>query len=95
MTYYIGILDGAREAWGVRVPDFPGVHGGGATPDAAIADAISALRELAGVYVGEGKQLPGARTIVDVLSSSDKPDLGEAMVMLPLLRRDGLSSAAQ
>jgi predicted RNase H-like HicB family nuclease len=43
--YYVGILDGAGEGWGVRVRDCPGCHGGGATADAAISDAISALRE--------------------------------------------------
>ncbi|TIL61817.1 MAG: DNA-binding protein, partial [Mesorhizobium sp.] len=28
MTRYVGILDGADDVWGVRVPDLPGCHGG-------------------------------------------------------------------
>jgi hypothetical protein len=42
--YYVGILGGAGEVWGMRIPDCPGCHGGGATADATISDAISALR---------------------------------------------------
>ncbi len=37
MTHYVGILDGSGTVWGVRVPDLPGCHGGGETPEAAIA----------------------------------------------------------
>lgn len=44
MTYYVGILDGSGSVWGVRIPDVPGCHGGGNSAEAAIADAISALR---------------------------------------------------
>jgi predicted RNase H-like HicB family nuclease len=47
MMYYVGIVEGADDAWGVRIPDCPGCHGAGATPEAAISDAISALREWA------------------------------------------------
>ena len=39
MTYYVGVLDGGGEVWGVRIPDIPGCVGGGKTPEAAIADA--------------------------------------------------------
>ena len=45
MTNYIGILDGGGKAYGVRIPDLPGCYGGGATPEAAIADAMSAAHE--------------------------------------------------
>ena len=37
VTQYVGILDGSGTVWGVRVPDLPGCHGGGETPEAAIA----------------------------------------------------------
>ena len=47
MAQYVGILDGAKDVWGIRIPDFPGCHGGGSTPEAALADAIGArLTEL-------------------------------------------------
>ncbi|TIR56134.1 MAG: type II toxin-antitoxin system HicB family antitoxin, partial [Mesorhizobium sp.] len=35
MTHYIGVLDGADNVWGIRVPDLPGCHGGGASPEEA------------------------------------------------------------
>ncbi len=47
MTFYVGILDGSDDVWGVRIPDLPGCHGGGPSPAAAIADATSAAREWA------------------------------------------------
>ena len=43
MRTFIGILDGEREVWGVRVPDAPGCFGGGATPEEAIESAREAL----------------------------------------------------
>ena len=39
MTHYVGVLDGSGDVWGVRIPDIPGCVGGGATAEAAIADA--------------------------------------------------------
>jgi len=47
MTYFVGILDGQDDVWGVRVPDLPGCHGGGPSPEAAIQDAVSALADMA------------------------------------------------
>jgi predicted RNase H-like HicB family nuclease len=41
---YVGILEGDGNVWSIRIPDIPGCHGGGATPEAAIADPVSALR---------------------------------------------------
>ena len=40
--FYYGILDGKDDVWGVRIPDLPGCHGGGSTPEAAMSDAMSA-----------------------------------------------------
>ena len=60
--YYVGILEGAGEGWGVRVPDCPGCHGRGATADAAISDAISALRECAAQMASLYRQRAG-RTV--------------------------------
>ncbi|WP_409560222.1 type II toxin-antitoxin system HicB family antitoxin [Hyphomicrobium sp. MC8b] len=47
MAFFVGIVDGKDDVWGVRVPDVRGCHGGGATADEAIQDAISALGEMA------------------------------------------------
>ena len=38
MVHYVGVLDGSEGTWGVRIPDLPGCHGGGATVEATIAD---------------------------------------------------------
>ena len=82
MTHYVGILDGSGSVWGVRVPDLPGVHGGGETPEAAIADAISAAREWAAQVASKGTAIPAPRTLQEVLSEVEE---GEATVMVPLL----------
>ena len=88
MSYYIGILDGSGDVWGVRIPDFPGIHGGGATAEEAVDDAITALREIGAIMSSEGKQLPKARTLAEVLADkTSAPNIkaGELAVMVPLL----------
>lgn len=82
MAHYVGILDGAGKVWGVRVPDLPGVHGGGETPEEAIADAISAAREWAAQVASKGAAIPAPRTLQEVLPEAEE---GEATVMVPLL----------
>ena len=88
MSYYIGILDGSGDVWGVRIPDYPGIHGGGATAEEAVDDAITALREVGAIMSSEGKQLPKARTLAEVLADkTSAPNIkaGELAVMVPLL----------
>ena len=87
MPYYVGILDGAKDAWGVRLPDVAGCHGGGATPEAAIADAISALHEFAAHQAARGTALDTPRSvqvvIADKLTEFDAA-AGESVVMIAL-----------
>jgi len=88
MPYYVGILDGAKDVWGVRMPDVPGCHGGGATPEAAIADAISALREFASHQASKGVALKSPRRVQAIIA--DKASVfdaaaGESIVMVPLI----------
>ena len=88
MSYYVGILDGAKDVWGVRIPDVPGCYGGGATPEAAIADAISALREVAAHWATKGVQLEPPRSMQDVIDDRGvefNPAAGESLVMIPLI----------
>jgi len=88
MNYYVGILDGFGDVWGVRIPDCPGCHGGGATPEAAITDAISALREWAAEILTDGAPLPKARSMADILADPEsRPDIttGESSVLIPLM----------
>jgi len=97
MVHYVGILDGKGDVWGVRIPDLPGCHGGGESPEAAVTDAISAAREYAAHLVAGGHTLPKARTIVEILKDrSVRPDTkkGESAVMVPLVLDKGRSVRA-
>ena len=88
MAQYVGILDGAKDAWGIRIPDFPGCHGGGSTPEAALADTISALQEFAAHRVSRGMEVKPPRTMHDVMNDAAAefdPKSGESLVMVPLL----------
>jgi predicted RNase H-like HicB family nuclease len=88
VAYYVGILDGAKDVWGVRIPDVAGCYGGGATPEAAIADAISALREVAAHFATKGVELEPPRSMQDVIEDKGakfSPAAGESLVMIPLI----------
>jgi predicted RNase H-like HicB family nuclease len=92
VPYYVGILDGSKDVWGVTIPDVPGCHGGGATPEAAIADAISALREFAGHQATKGIALKPPRSVRDVIRDKAvefDAAAGEAVVMIPLILDQG------
>jgi predicted RNase H-like HicB family nuclease len=84
----LGILDGANSVWGVRIPDVPGCYGAGDTPEAALADAISALREVAAHHAAEGVALNPPRSMKDIIHDKGahfNPRAGESLVMVPLL----------
>lgn len=83
MAHYVGILDGNGDIWGVRVPDLPGVNGGGATPEEAITDATSAARDWAEHHEAKGLAIPAPRAISEVLREVEN---GEATVMIPFSR---------
>lgn len=97
MAHYVGILDGAKAVWGIRIPDFPGCHGGGENPEAALADAISALRELAAHQVARGIAIKPPRPMQAIMSdpaAEFDPTAGESLVMVPLLLDSGRSVKA-
>ncbi|TIM46849.1 type II toxin-antitoxin system HicB family antitoxin [Mesorhizobium sp.] len=90
MTHYVGILDGADDVWGVGVPDLPGCHGGGASPDEAIADATSAVREWAEARMAKHLPLPDARKVADLLQLGGIDSAGgESAVMIAVLIDSG------
>jgi predicted RNase H-like HicB family nuclease len=80
MAQFFGILDGSGKAWGVRVPDLPGVHGGGVTPDEARQDAISAAREWAEHQASRGVALPAASPLERVIRN--KTQSNEVVLMI-------------
>jgi predicted RNase H-like HicB family nuclease len=95
MAHFVGILDGATDVWGVRVPDLPGCHAGGNTVDAAIADAIAAAREWAAHRSAKALEMPVARTIGELIAAGELDvAAGEATVMIPLLLDSGRSVRA-
>ncbi|MEQ1653012.1 MAG: type II toxin-antitoxin system HicB family antitoxin [Hyphomicrobium sp.] len=86
MAKYLALVDGKDGAWGVRIPDFPGCHGGGETMEKAVADATQALREFAADMVTDGEAIPAPRpweALQKALKKSGEP-WGIA-VYIPLL----------
>jgi predicted RNase H-like HicB family nuclease len=90
MTNYVGILDGKGKVWGVRIPDLPGCYGGGAAPEAAIADAMSAAREWIAHRLAKGKPAPKPRTMTQILNAGEADAAkGEAAVIIPVVLDEG------
>ena len=88
MALYAAVLEGEGDVWSIRVPDLKGCHGGGATPEEAMADTISAMREWAATVLADGCSIPPPRTVQEVMSDPNvefDPAAGESIVMLPLL----------
>lgn len=83
--HFIAILDGKGGVWGVRIPDLPGCHGGGPTPEAAILDATSAAKEWLDHRLSRGLSVPKAHGIDEIRNDPDAEfDPGsEALVLIP------------
>jgi predicted RNase H-like HicB family nuclease len=90
---YIGILDGSGNIWGVRIPDIDGCVGGGATPEAAIADATQALRDVLAHKQSSGIAFPKASPIATLLQR-EKPAKSESTVIIPVVLDAGRSVRA-
>ena len=86
MTQYVGILDGSGIAYGIRIPDLAGCYGGGSTPEAAIADAMSAARDWISHRAVKGESAPKPRTMQQILKTEDI-DAGknEVAVIIPVV----------
>ena len=93
MKHFVGIVDGGGKLWGVRFPDLDGCVGIGATPEAAVAEATEALRDVAAHKRGGGFALPEPRTLSEILGSGEV-GAGEAGVLIPLLLDAGRSVRA-
>jgi predicted RNase H-like HicB family nuclease len=90
MTHYVGVLDSSCHVWGVRIPDVHGCIGGSATPEAAISNAASALRDVMAHKQSGGCASPSAGII-----ASGEITEGESAVMIPLLRDAGRTVRAK
>jgi predicted RNase H-like HicB family nuclease len=90
---YIGILDGGGDVWGVRLPDIDGCVGGGATPEAAIADVTQALRDVLAYKQSNGIAFPRATPIAAILKK-EKPAKSESTVIIPVVLDAGRSVRA-
>ena len=88
MQFYVGVLDGSDDVWGVRIADIPGCVGAGATPEEAIADVTRALRDVAEFKAKGNFPLPSPSPLSAVLASGDV-DPGETTVMIPLVLDSG------
>lgn len=83
MANYVGVLDGGGKAWGVRVPDLPGCHGGGKSAEAAIGDALSAAREWLSLRSRQDAAAPKPRTVAEIIRDGELDSNGnEAAVIL-------------
>jgi predicted RNase H-like HicB family nuclease len=90
MTQYVGILDGNGKTYGVRIPDLPGCYGAGRSPEAALADAMSAAREWLAHRVTKGDNLPKPRSMAQILRAEEiNPAANEVAVLVPVVLDKG------
>ncbi len=85
MSRYLAIVDGSGKTWGVVIPDFPGCHGGGATPEAAVADATRALREFAADMTADREAIPVPSSWDKITAVAKREGYSGGFVYVPLL----------
>ena len=88
MDYYVGILEGDGNNWGVRIPDIDGCVGAGTSAEAAIADATIALRDVIAYKRGGGHPAP-APSSVEAIRASGEIGADETIVLIPLVLDSG------
>jgi predicted RNase H-like HicB family nuclease len=97
MPRYIVLVDGKPGAYGVVVPDLPGCTSGGKTIDAALRNAVEAVRLWAEDARAEGEAMPRARTI-EVIRRDGKVAAalveGAVLAVVPLLLDAGRPAKA-
>ncbi len=86
MTQYVGILDGSGKSYSIRIPDLPGCYGAGLTPEAAIADAMSAARDWISHRAVKGEAAPKSRSMAQIMKMEEiDPTQNEVAVILPVV----------
>lgn len=90
MTQYIGVLDGSGKAYGIRIPDLPGCYGAGATPEAALSDAMSAARDWISHRILKNEPQPKPRSMAQVLKAGEIEVMrNEVAVVVPVVLDEG------
>ncbi len=84
MIRYPALIDGESGAYGVTFPDLPGIVAMGVSVDEAMIHAEEALRDYALETEREGVDVVPPSAIESV-----KPEVGSALVSIPLIRISG------
>jgi predicted RNase H-like HicB family nuclease len=88
MKRYVALVDGEAGAYGVIVPDLPGCTSGGATTDAALRNAVEAVRLWAEDAIADGEPLPVPRPAEALRADPEIAEAlaaGAALAIVPLL----------
>ena len=97
MPRYVALVDGKPGAYGVVVPDLPGCTSGGKTVDAALRNAVEAVRLWAEDARAEGEAMPRARTIEVIRRDGEVAAAlveGAVLAVVPLLLDAGRPAKA-
>jgi predicted RNase H-like HicB family nuclease len=95
MPRYIVLIDGKPGAYGVVVPDLPGCTSGGKTVDAALRNAIEAVRLWAEDARADGEALPRPRSIEQIKREmATALANGAVLAVVPLLLDAGRPAKA-
>jgi predicted RNase H-like HicB family nuclease len=85
---YIALVDGKAGAYGVVVPDLPGGTSAGSTTDAALRNAVDAVRLWVEDAIDDGESLPSPRSVEELRSDPEIAAAlveGAALAVVPLL----------
>ena len=97
MSRYVALIDGKAGAYGVVVPDLPGCTSGGRSVDAALRNAVDAVRLWAEDARADGETLPRARSIETLRRDPEVAAAlvkGAALAIVPLVLDAGRPAKA-
>lgn len=97
MARYVALVDGKPGSYGVIFPDLPGCTSGAATTDAALRNAVEAVRLWAEDALAGGEKLPKPRTAEQVRKDKRVAVAlaqGAALAIVPLVLDSGRSAKA-
>jgi len=85
---YIALVDGKAGAYGVVVPDLPGGTSAGSTTDAALRNAVDAVRLWVEDAIDDGEALPPPRSVEELRADPEIAAAlaeGAVLAVVPLL----------